>query len=318
MEERAQINTNWRRADRTKLSLLILSIISAGIFSGVVMLNVVFFIIALSALIILTVRFGYNYAVFAGLISGVFCLVFYGEILTLMLALMVLIPGYLMGYKSRVFSPTYSIIFWGMLPFLFPLILLVVYYPELISQAPLMIAEMNAMIDENAAIMGLSGPQLELMYLSIETTVVWVLRLAPGILFTMFITIVFFAYLGASGTSSYFGAILPRFKPLHLWKPNELLLIPLGISLLFVLMGGHWLKIVGENALVFLIHLYAFLGICLVDFYFKRISIPAAIRLIVYILVLVGIIVVIPVLAIISVLDSHFDFRKISQVEDKS
>jgi len=318
VEERAQINNSWQQADRTKLSLLILSIICAGLFSGIVMLNVIFFIIALAALITLTVRFGYNYAALAGLISGMVCFIFYGEMLTLILALMVLIPGYLMGYKSRIFSPAYSVIFWGMLPFLFPLIILVLYYPELISQGPLMITEMKGMIDENAAVLGLGGSQLKLMYSSIETTVTWAFRLAPGILFTMSMSIVVFAYLGAMETSKYFGAILPRFKPLYLWKPSELLLIPLGISLLFVLLGGPWFGVIGENALVFMIHLYAFLGICLIDFYFKRMRVPTAVRLIVYLLVMVGIVVVIPALAILSVIDSRFDFRKISQVENKS
>ena len=133
----------------------------------------------------------------------------------------------------------------------------------------------------------------------------------------MFLSIVLFSYLGASAMSPYFGALLPRFKPLYLWKPSEFWLIPLGLSLLFILLGNQGLKIIGENTLVFMIHLYAFFGVCLIDFYFKRIRIPALIRLIIYLLVLVAMVVIIPFLAVIGVIDSRFDFRKISHFANK-
>ena len=227
--------------------------------------------------------------------------------------MIVIIPGLIMGSKSRSFSAPHSILFWGMFPFLLPVILLIVLYPQINSQAPQMVDEMHSLFTENAGRLGLNDSQLELLYSSIKTTVDWTLRLAPGILFTMFLGIVLFAYLGAMEIGPRFGAILPQLKPLQLWKAGELWLIPLAVSLLFVLLGSRGMRIIGENVLVFMVHLYAFFGICLVDFYFRRIKIPAAIRLIIYVLVLAAVVVVIPLLAVAGVIDSRFDFRKVSQ-----
>jgi uncharacterized protein YybS (DUF2232 family) len=83
------------------------------------------------------------------------------------------------------------------------------------------------------------------------------------------------------------------------------------------LLGKNDLRVVGENSLLFLVHLYAFFGICLVDFYFKRVMIPTPMRLVIYILVMIGVIVIIPILAVIGVIDSRFDFRKLSRISDK-
>ena len=87
------------------------------------------------------------------------------------------------------------------------------------------------------------------------------------------------------------------------------------MSLLFILLGEPTLKIIGENAIVFMVHLYAFFGICLIDYYFKGFSIAAPVRLVIYILAMLVMVFVIPALAILAVLDSRFDFRKVSMPE---
>jgi len=203
---------------------------------------------------------------------------------------MVFIPGIIMGYKARTFSSPLSVIFMGMIPFLFPVALVIVLFPELNSQAPEMISQMQNMLAENGSLLRMDGSQLEIMNASIKTTFEWMLRLLPGILFTVFISITLFAYLGALSVSSYFNTILPRFKPLYLWKASELWLIPFGISLLFVLTGSLWLKTIGENILYFMVH---------------------------FLIVLVIIVIIIPALAVLGVIDSRFDFRKVSQFSSK-
>ena len=223
-----------------------------------------------------------------------------------------------MGYKSRTFSSPNSVLFWGMLPFLIPLILLILFYPELNSQLPQLIDEMHYVLSENAQALGISSAQMQLITSSMEKTLNWTLRLAPGILFTLFMSIVLFGYLGASAVSSHFGAILPRYKPLYLWKLSEFWLVPLGLSFLFILLGGSVLKPIGENTLFFMVHLYAFFGLCFVDFYFKRMNIPGPVRLVVYLFVMIVLVIVIPILAVIGVIDSRFDFRKNSQFVNKS
>jgi uncharacterized protein YybS (DUF2232 family) len=177
--------------------------------------------------------------------------------------------------------------------------------------------QMQTFLLENADMLGLKAGQIELLTSSMTTTVTWVLRLAPGIFLTMFISIALFAFLGAGEIGSRFSAMLPRSKPLYLWRLPELWLIPLGLSLLFVLLGNPILKIIGENAMVFLVHLYAFFGICLVDYYFKGFSISAPIRLTIYLLAALVLVFVIPALAVLALIDSRVDFRKVSFSEGK-
>ncbi|MCP4584071.1 MAG: DUF2232 domain-containing protein [candidate division Zixibacteria bacterium] len=300
-------------SDQSKLWLLNLVVLLAGFFVGVIMINALMFLFALTALILLTVRYRYSFAVMACLGSLLVCYVIYGNWTAIYFGLMVLLPGVVMGYKIRTFNSPYAIIGWGIVPYLLPIALLIVYYPQIVEQTPLMIAEMQVMFEENAGSLGLAAGELQMIFESMQNIMEWTIRLAPGILLTMIVSMVFFAYLSAVTVSTYFGAVIPRMKPLYLWKVSEIWLIPLGVALLFVLLDNPGLKIVGENLLVFMVHLFAFFGICLVDFYFKRINIPAPVRLLIYLFILIAVVVAIPILAIVGITDSRFDFRKIAR-----
>ncbi len=282
------------------------------------LVNTVFILLALSSLIIMSVRFSGYYVALASISSALVCFAIFDSMLATVFLLVVLIPGNIMGYKAKTFCSPLTVLLWGMLPYLLLVAFLVVLYPQLNSQLPLMIGEMQNMLAESAGNLGLSANQQEMMSASIRTTIEWTLRLAPGIFFTVFAAMVLFAYLGATVVSPYFGAILPRMKPLYLWKASEFWLVPLGFSMLAVLLTGQWLRIVGENVLVFMVHLYAFYGICLVDHYFKRMNLTLPIRLVIYLFVLIAVIVAMPTLALLGLIDSRFDFRKISQLEDNS
>lgn len=298
--------------------MLSLSIVLAGSTMGLVMLNVVFLLVALVALIVLIVRFGYSFALLACLNALIICLLVYGAYMALALLLLVVFPGIIMGYKARIFSPPHEILLWGMVPYMLPMIFLILYYPDLTSQVPTLVEVMKNQLTENGNILSLGIANNQQIFSSLETTVYWTIRLAPGIFLTLFTAMAVFSYLGATFTAPYFGGILPRFKPVFLWKASELWWIPLGLSLLFVLLGGHWFKVIGENLLVFFVHMYAFFGICLIEFYFRSIKISGWIRSIIYIFLLMTIIVVIPIFAVLGLIDSRFDFRKVSHFENKS
>jgi len=305
-------------SDQTKLWLLNLFVLLAGLFVGVIFINALMFLFAMTALVLLTVRYRYTFAIMAGLAALLVCYIIYDASIASFFGLLVLLPGVVMGYKARTFSPPYEIIGWGMVPYLLPIALLIFYYPQLVEQTPLMVAEMQVMFEQSAGSIGLATGELQILFESMQKIMEWFMRLAPGIFFTMFVSMVFFAYLGAVTVSNYFGAVIPRMKPLYLWKINEIWLIPLAVALLFVLFGGQALKLIGENLLVILVHLFAFLGICLVDFYFKRINIPAPVRLLIYLFILIAVVVAIPILAIVGIADSRFDFRKIAHSNEES
>ena len=306
------------KTDWAKLWLLCIIVALSSAAMGLLFLNALFMLLALVALITLTVRYPIIYLAAISLFSAIISMVIYGSPVGVLFLGMVLIPGILMGYKAKTFSSPLGIFSWGMAPFLLPLALIMVLYPQLTAEAPIIIAEMRRMILGSSGTLGLNAQQQQLLFASLETTVNWMLRLAPGIFLTIFMMLVLFALLGAMLVGPYFGAIIPRLKPLFLWKISELWLLPLGFALFATLLGGHWLKITGENILVFLVHLYAFFGICFVDFYFKKLRISLPIRLIIYLFVMFAMVVALPILALMGLVDSRFDFRKISHLTGSS
>jgi hypothetical protein len=293
-------------------------VVLAGLTMGLVIVNVVFLLLALVALIVLTVRFGYFFALVACFSAVIFCSLCYDIYMAVAFVLLVVSPGIIMGYKARSFSPPHEVLLWGMVPYMLPMIFLILLYPDLTSHVPTIVETMKSQLTDNAGFLNLGGTNAQQIFSSLETTVYWTIRLAPGIFLTLFTAMVVFSYLGATLSGPYFGGILPRFKPVFLWKASELWLILLGLSLISVLLGGNWLKIIGENLLVFLIHLYAFFGICLVEFYLRSFKITGWIRIIIYLFLLVTLIIAIPILAVIGLIDSRFNFRKVSHFADKS
>ncbi len=306
------------KSDRTKLWSLNLVILFSGLLAGVMMINVLLFLCALAALIIMTVRFRYSFVILSCLGALALCMILYGISMTASFGLLVIIPGLLMGYKTRVFNSPASIIAWGFFPYLLPIGLMIFYYSQLIAQTPYIISELTGAIESSAAGFGIAASELQALYTAIPEVIKWSLRLMPGIFFTLFVSLVFFAYLIATYVSQYFGAVVPKMNPLYLWKAGEIWLIPLGLGLFLVLVGGNSPKIIGENLLFFMVHLFAFFGICIIDFYFKRMNVHILIRLLIYLFVMVVVIVAIPALAVLGVIDSRFDFRKITHSAENS
>ena len=298
-------------SDRTKIWVLNLAIVLSGLFLSLPIANALLVWLAQVALIILIVRYRYTFTVLPALMAFAMVMIVYGWQACLVYCYLVLLPGVLMGYKARTYSTPQAVILWGFGPYLLPIILTIIYYAQLGEQIPAMVAQMQAMLETGAHQLGVSGGELEAMLVSARKVVEWMVRLLPGILFTMFLGLALFAYIGASAVNSFFGAVFPRTSALYLWKANEFWLVPLAVALGFVLLGNNMLKIIGENFLVFLVHLYAFYGICFFDYYFKKANIPLPIRIIIYAILLVAVIVAIPALAVVAVIDSRFDFRKI-------
>lgn len=298
-------------SDRTKLWFLIVIVAISGIAIGVPLANTAIFLFAQVALILLTVRYRYIYVIVPCLIALLTCTVIYGMSTTMVFFFLALLPGLLMGYKARTFSTPRSIISWGFAPYLVAVLMMVLFYSELSSRTDLFVSEFQALMQESAAPLGVAAGDLEEMLQMSNNVIVWTLRLLPGILFTMFATLILFAYLGATSVAKYFGAVIPGMMPTHFWRVNELWLIPFGISMLFVLLGGEGIKVIGENLLVFFVHFYAFLGLCVIDFYLNQLNVPFPLRMIIYLIILLPVITI-PLLALLGLIDSRFDFRKLA------
>ncbi len=216
-----------------------------------------------------------------------------------------------MGIKARIFGTPNSIVLWGFAPYLVIVLMAILFYSNISSQTELFIAEFQTMMQQSAAQLGLgTGEIAEMMKMS-NQVIVWTIRLLPGILFTMFAMLVLFAYLGATTVARHFGAVIPSMVPAYFWRASELWLIPFGITMLLILLGGEGLRIAGENLLVFFVHFYAFFGLCLIDFYLNQLNIPYPVRIIIYLIMLLPVITIL-ILAFLGLIDSRFDFRKLA------
>ncbi len=299
------------KSDTSKLWLLLAIVSLSGLPIGVPVINMIAFFMAQVALIILVVRYSYLFAIIPCLIAMAVSSLFYGFSASMMYFFLALLPGLLMGFKSRTFNTPRSIVFWGFAPYLVLVLITILFYADISSQSELIAAEFKGMIQEDVMPMGLSGAELEQFMEMANQVIYWTTRLLPGILFTMFAALVLFVYLAATSTAKYFGAVIPSMAPSYFWKIGELWLIPFGISMAFVLIGNEGIRILGENLLVFFIHFYAFFGICVIDFYLNQLNIPFVVRFIIYLLLLLPVITI-PLLALLGIIDSRFDFRKLA------
>lgn len=302
-------------SDRTKLWLLVTIVTLSGLSMGIMIFNMMSFFLAQIALILLTVRYRYLYAIIPCLVALSASAIVYGTSLSMVFFFLALLPGLLMGIKARTFSTPHAIVSWGFAPYLVTVLIVILFYSEISSQTELIIAEFQTLMQESAVPFNIGAAELEEILEMSNKVIYWTIRLMPGILFTMFAALILFAYLGTTYIAKYFGAVIPGMSPTYFWKVSEIWLIPFGITLAMILLGGDSLKIIGENLLVFFVHFYAFFGFCVIDFYLNQLNIPFPVRLIIY-LMLVLPAITIPVIAFLGLIDSRFDFRKLAYESD--
>jgi uncharacterized protein YybS (DUF2232 family) len=313
VESQGQVKTGRSNKDLPRLWLLIGSVTVSGVASGIPLLNAIFYLVGMVSLIILAVRYGYWPGAIGSILMIGSCLLLYGPLLAASCLLMVVIPGLLMSYQARKIGEPRKILLWGMLPYLAPAIVLIAMYPEINSQMPAMIGELNKQLAISGGMFGMAGEGLNQAISSAQSTFEWIIRLLPGIFITMGAAMVLFAYLGAARLGARFGAIMPTMQPVYFWRASELWLIPLGLSLILVLLGGQSFGAIGQNALVFLVHLYALYGLSIAEFYMRQSMGLGWLRIILYLLIIIAAIVIVPMLAFIGLLDSRFDLRKIDE-----
>ncbi len=301
------------KSDRARIWLLFSVIVMAGALSGLALINTLSFIGLMIGLIITAVRYGWRYCFLAAFFSLVICFFLYGPIIMGGMFFLFVLPGLLMGYKARLFGAPRQILSWGLMAYAFPLFLLIVFYPQLLAKSETIAKEMTQQFAAESALLGIGGGEAKTYLESFEAMFVWTLKLAPGILITMFFAFVVFAYLGASAVAPRFGAILPAMPPFAFWKGHDLWLVPLGTALLLLLIGGSTGRIIGFNIGIFMVHIYAVFGLAIIEFFLNRTLSLGWPRHFLYMFMILAAVIFIPMLAVIGLFDSRFDLRKLDE-----
>jgi uncharacterized protein YybS (DUF2232 family) len=97
--------------------------------------------------------------------------------------------------------------------------------------------------------------------------------------------------------------------------------VPFGVAPLVMiviiirLLGGESLKLIADNAVLILSVYYCLGGIALIEFYLKRMSVPAAVRILFYVFLTFTGIVGYAITAILGFVDSFADWRKEPEAE---
>ncbi len=105
--------------------------------------------------------------------------------------------------------------------------------------------------------------------------------------------------------------VLGRFQPVLIgfsyWKMPYNYIYIVGATILLRLIGNESMRIVADNALLFMGFFYAVFGLSVFEYYLKKIKLSLLFRIIFYIAFLPGALFAV----FVGLFDSYFDFRKV-------
>jgi hypothetical protein len=248
----------------------------------------------------------------------------------LLYALIVIAPGFIMGWASRNLFQPISVVCYGLIPFGILFLLFSYAYVDWMRDFPTFIENLNSelgiLIKTNPMLSRIvednygTGENAVATFLGeFDQFVEGVLKIAPGFLFVVLLGTVVFSLVIAGYIGTRMGVIISRFRPFHHWKAGGWWLLPTVLGLIPVVfrMEELWFYI-GLNVLIVTGHVYMVVGLAIVEAFFKRIILPIPIRVVFYIILILAGPISMTFLAILGLSDTKFNFkREIDEFENK-
>jgi len=240
---------------------------------------------------------------------------------------LVLAPGFAMGTASRGFQSAAKTVWYGLIPLLVVIAILLLFYNDIIKVIPGFLDDVNteltSRIEASPTFSKMVESQFgpgdegrEKLIKSVDAMVVFLLKISPGVYIAGFMGIVMSSLLAAGSVAAKLGFMVPRFRPFYLWQASEWWLLPTAIGLILATFAGNdfW-KFVGGNMLIVTGNVYAVCGLAVAEAFMRRLSLPAPIKIVTYLMLLLSVIVP-PVLGLA---DSRFNFdREIPNTNEKN
>jgi len=132
-------------------------------------------------------------------------------------------------------------------------------------------------------------------------------RLTPSLLILSGIGQLFLGWVGLMLILKMLGRFQPVLIGFAYWKMPYNYIYIVGITILLRMIGNESIRIVADNAILFMAFFYAVFGLSVFEYYLKKIKLSLLLRIIFYIAFLPGALFAI----FIGLFDSYFDFRKV-------
>ena len=318
--------------DETKLFLRSSGAIAAsGVLWFVPGLNALSMVAAVAGMILIVARLGYLRAILTSGIAG--AIVYFVGSLTMgqlgaavgagVFLLIVIIPGIAMGIAARAFATPARTIWLGLIPIIFLLVLLAAYYRDIVRLIPDVLRQVNAQITDtiernpslDKMLSDQYGPNIEArerFLKEVDNFIIFFFKIMPGTMVVGFISILVLGLMAAGHVSSKINLMIPRFRPFYLWRASDWWLLPTAAGLALAILGrDNFWKYAGGNVLVITGNIYAVAGLAVVEAFFRRLSMPIIVRLIIYVIMLILFMPVgMAILAVLGLMDSRFNFRR--------
>lgn len=136
-------------------------------------------------------------------------------------------------------------------------------------------------------------------------------RLLPSLLALSGVAQLFLGWVGLIILSKGLNEYAPSFRNFLYWKMPEYYIYGVGAFLLLRLLGSETIRIVADNAILFIGFFYAVFGFSVLEFYLKKIRLSLFLRILFYIGILLLQVPGLILAAVIGFVDSYFDFRKV-------
>ncbi len=239
-------------------------------------------------------------------------------------------PAIFMGWAARNLRSPGTVAVYGFIPMALLFLLFMFLYSEWVKDIPFFIEsldlKMETMLKSNPDFSGLieknygaGGKAMEQFMKEFNQIIERGIKIIPGFLLIGFLGFSVVSLSIAGNIAGKLSVMLPRFRPFYLWKASEWWLLPTFIGLVPIVFSRNdlWFY-AGLNILIVSGHVYMIVGLAIMETYFKKVFVPAPIRVIFYIVLFLGGPVSMAFLAVLGLADTKFNFkREIDEVENK-
>jgi hypothetical protein len=231
-------------------------------------------------------------------------------------------PGLMMGRASRNLAGPWAAVIHGLIPMAVLLVMFLYVYPELLDNLPAMVEDFHGaargaveesptlsdMITRNYAT---AEDPVGAFLKDADEAINFLVRVLPSVIVLGFLAMMVAAMAVSGYASLKLKMIFPRFRPFHLWRASGWWLLPTVAGLVPVVFSrdGLWFY-AGLNLLIISGHVYALVGLAVVESFFRRIMIPMPIRIILYLVILLTSLISLILLALLGLADSKFNFAR--------
>jgi len=314
------------------------TVAASGLFWSVPAFNTIAALAGIVALIMIMARLGLARSISAALVGIILaygsCSLTNGYLGGLYFVaayiIMVIAPALIMGWASRGLASPVTVVCYGLIPFAIILLLFANLYIDwmrnLAAVTNALYSAMETYVKSNPVLMkmiqqnyGAGETGMAAFSREFGDFLERILKITPGFLVTIFLGIAVFSLVLAGHVATRMGIIISRFRPFYQWKASGWWLLPTILGLIPVVfrMDELWFY-TGLNLLILTGHVYMVVGLAIVEAFFRRIYVVLPIKIIFYILLILGGPISMTFLAILGLSDTKFGFkREVEEFEDK-